>query len=324
MTTKNNNPNLPVDPKRGEMTAFEELFNEAAQKIAEASQFSDTEFKSFQLAILFLARKELKKCTPVSILKAAAGCALCGLSPIPELHQAYIYPYGTEATLVPGYRGKIVVALDEGVIEKIQHKCVFRNDYFRYVDGMNPVIEHIPWYMRTDKTFTESGDPWTAWVIATLPNGSIQYHVTTPPEIERAKKASKGGLMWKPENLDVGILKTAIHNASKSWGRVRSERWVNLERAEVGTLEVPSDIVKTPEPLAAGKMGIFLDDEPEPDPKPEKKDPDPPEETVNPDTGEVTEPEPEPKKPAKPKPDPEPEPETLIDDSSQQGLDMPE
>lgn len=61
--------------------------------------------------------EKLQECTPKSIMIQAMRAASLGLSLDPILEQAYLIAYGTEATLIPDYRGLVQLSVNTGYYE---------------------------------------------------------------------------------------------------------------------------------------------------------------------------------------------------------------
>ena len=255
-------PETALVPK----SRFEELLERSAQAIFDMSPFSEEEFKGFQGALMMLARSELKDCRPASIMRCAASIAMIGLSPIPELHQAYLIPFGKrgqsqkECTLIIGYRGRIERAMMSGVVREVICHPVHENDQFHYRETSDGVdFEWVPWYMRDAPVCEESGNPWTAWMRTTLADGSKQLFVLDPQEIEKAKKMSASATFsdspWKVHTAAM-IMKTCVHRGSKFWASNKQKHWIRLEQIEAGTLEIPNNISGEAPKLTEGSFTL--------------------------------------------------------------------
>lgn len=73
----------------------------------------------YSVIVAVSASEQLQKCTPQSIMRSAARAATLGLSCDPALGQAHLVPYGSEATLIPGWRGIRDMAYRTGQIATI-------------------------------------------------------------------------------------------------------------------------------------------------------------------------------------------------------------
>ena len=72
-----------------------------------ASFLGDREAEGYIYSVLIAVSQseQLQQCSPESIMQSALRAATLGLSCDPSLGQAYLVPYGKEATLITGWRG---------------------------------------------------------------------------------------------------------------------------------------------------------------------------------------------------------------------------
>lgn len=99
--------------------------------------------------MLSLALSEVRKtpklleCDKISFSNAIVECAQLGLWPGTLLGQAYLVPYKDKCTLMPGYRGYIVLASRSGY--SVTAHCVYENDIkYECILGSVERIIHIP------------------------------------------------------------------------------------------------------------------------------------------------------------------------------------
>ena len=100
-----------------------------------------------KLAALVVHRDKsgaLAKCSPLSILGAVMEASRLGLEVGGALGQAYLVPYGKEATFIVGYRGLIALALRSQAVTSIVAHPVHERDVFRYTHGDDAKIVHEP------------------------------------------------------------------------------------------------------------------------------------------------------------------------------------
>jgi recombination protein RecT len=83
----------------------------------------------------------LVKCSPRSICGAALQAAQLGLS-VGVMGEAWLVPYGSEATFQLGYKGLIALASRSGIT--ITAHTVHQADEFEYELGLEPRLRHIP------------------------------------------------------------------------------------------------------------------------------------------------------------------------------------
>lgn len=132
----------------------------------------------------------LLECEPITLLGAVFQAAQLGLIPDGVLGQAYLVPYNNnqkhrkEVQFIPGYRGLVTLARRSGEISTIDADVVRQKDIFKYVRGLNPVLEHIP---------TEDPQPGPivkVYAFARLKDGGFQIKVMTVREVEAIKSRS--------------------------------------------------------------------------------------------------------------------------------------
>lgn len=129
----------------------------------------------------------LQKCTQASLLNSIMTAAQLGVEPTGVLGSAYLVPYGTECTLIVGYRGLIDLARRSGQIESIEAHVVHANDRFRCHYGLDPKLEHEPAWEG------EPGAVKAAYAVAKLKDGGRQIEVMTKAQIDAIRSRSKAG-----------------------------------------------------------------------------------------------------------------------------------
>lgn len=138
--------------------------------------------------LLAAARQpKLLECTTTSIVRAVMTAAELGLEPTGTLGHGYIVPYGTEATLIPGYRGLITLARRSGMMKKIEARVVYAEDVFDVELGLDSKLVHKPNF---------DADPSDAnirfvYAVAELVDGSTQFEVMTRKQVDGIRNRSK-------------------------------------------------------------------------------------------------------------------------------------
>ena len=90
----------------------------------------------------FRVTPRLADCEPTSVFAAVIQAAQLGLEP--GLNgRAYIIPYGTQATFVPGWKGLVELANRSGRAS-VWTGAVFEGDQFKWGNGSKPYVEHLP------------------------------------------------------------------------------------------------------------------------------------------------------------------------------------
>lgn len=140
----------------------------------------------FERIVLTAVSKDpnLLDCSARSIIGAALQAAQLGLTPN-VLGEAWIIPYGKEASFQVGWKGLVVLASRAGV--NVEANTVHLNDQFAYELGLNPQLRHVP----------ASGDrgPAIAWyaVADHADWRRPKFAVLDRAAVEKRRKASKSG-----------------------------------------------------------------------------------------------------------------------------------
>jgi phage RecT family recombinase len=205
------------------------LFREIRQRRGqiEAVLPPDVAYTKFEAALQMAIRREprLLKCYLPSVIKAAIQSAYDGL--LPDGNQAVILysnnkvpgtaengkraEFRLEAryqSMVYGLRLKLAQA---GAVTFIDAIVVFTKEPFRYVRGLQPVLEHEP-ILDPERR----GDPIATYAVATLPDGTKVFDVLNKMEVMAARDVAKTKNVWDgPFGLEMWK-KTAIRRLSKA------------------------------------------------------------------------------------------------------------
>lgn len=151
----------------------------------------------------------LARCTPSSFLGALLTASQLGLEPGP-LGMAYLVPYGTNCTFIPGYRGLVQLARNSGQLVDIWAEIVYEKDVFKQTLGLHRDLIHEP-YEGDDR-----GKPVRVYAAAQLRDGGNPFVVMTFHEVEGIRLRSKAGNAgpWKTDWAEMAK-KTAIRRLSK-------------------------------------------------------------------------------------------------------------
>ena len=145
----------------------------------------------------------LQKCDMTSIKNAVVNIALTGATLNPALAQAFLIPRKGKCCLDFSYRGLCKLAVESDSVYDIDAAAVFEGDEFDYELGLNPYLKHRPQMAET------KGNVVAAYAIATLHHGIKKFVVLDKEKIERARKSSQTGNVWK-EHFDEMAKKTAV------------------------------------------------------------------------------------------------------------------
>lgn len=144
--------------------------------------------------MLLAANKDPKiyNCTKSSIAQCIFTLADFALSPLPELAEAYLIPYGNDLQVNIGYRGmmKMIVERGHGIAD-MDASVVRENDTFSYRLGLNPGITH-------EVPRGERGKLTHVYAVALFRTGYKKFVVMDLEEVEavRAKSKAKNSFGW--------------------------------------------------------------------------------------------------------------------------------
>lgn len=160
----------------------------------------------------------LVKCTPQSLVLAVMRGARTGLPVDGGGGLAWIVPYGTEATYVPGYKGMIVLAKAMGLVKDMQPIAVYKRDTFSYNPADDQPVHHEVYFPESDKPEDDRGPLRAVYCKITLPDGSKRYDVMSLKDINsiRDKSRAKSG-PWASD-FDQMALKSVVRRAFKTLG----------------------------------------------------------------------------------------------------------
>ena len=189
----------------------------------------------------------LKRCSQVSFLRAVYTAAQFGLDPTGVGNQAYIIPYGSEATFVRGWGGVITMAARQGIT--VETFAVYESDEFavRRLTGVTD-IEHRE--LRPEDG-SDPGEVVACYAVAFCDDWvHPMSEVVWRHDIEKIRKKS-GGQAWKDWYSEMGR-KTAVNRLAKRLPlfvqvkEARKERhgnktvWASSRRTSMPLAEVPA------------------------------------------------------------------------------------
>lgn len=136
---------------------------------------------------------KLLDCTPESLFGAIIEASALGLEPNGVLGHAYLVPYRTECTLIPGYKGLIDLCRRSSTISTLTAECVHAGDKFAYQLGDDPYIRHIP----NDEDVKRHEKPVThVYVVIGLRDGGVQRKVWSRAKVDAHKEQYSQGWRW--------------------------------------------------------------------------------------------------------------------------------
>jgi recombination protein RecT len=167
--------------------------------------------KLVTVALSIIAGSEkLQKCDAMSVYTAVHQAAQLGLSFEPALGQAYLVPYGSKATLIVGYRGMIALTRRSGAVLSVSARVVHKADFFKFVQGTEEKIEHIP------ALVDDPGPVVAAYAVVHLKDGGMQFEVMSASQIDavRARSMASGSGPWVTDTTEMQR-KTVLRRALK-------------------------------------------------------------------------------------------------------------
>lgn len=159
---------------------------------------------------------KLQECKAESLMGALMQAGALGLEP-GVLGHCYLVPYGSECTLIVGYRGMIDLARRSGQIQTVYARIVHDGDVFHLRYGLDEALEHVPWHAREDEDRPEhEGAVRGAYLVARFKDGGYLLHYLPLGEIEKHRKRSRAATSgpWVSD-FEAMCLKTVVRDAWK-------------------------------------------------------------------------------------------------------------
>lgn len=146
----------------------------------------------------------LAKCTPESIWLAAVKAMQLGLEPCSPLGHAYIVPFGTEATLIVGYKGLIALARRSGEIQDVVARIVRKGDKFSVSHGLHEDLIHEP-------KIDGGGEMTHVYAVLRYKGGGETFVWLTKAQVDafRSRSRASGSGPWVTD-YDAMAMKTAV------------------------------------------------------------------------------------------------------------------
>lgn len=153
----------------------------------------------------------LQRCTADSLLAGIMLSAQLGLEPNGSLGQAYLIPYGKDATFIIGYKGLIELARRSGDVSSIRAEVVYENDVLDIDLGLEEKLVFKP-------AEGERGAMKSVFGIAKFKDGGHHIEYMTEADVEQVKKSSKSAngasSPWKSHTAEMWK-KTVIRRMAK-------------------------------------------------------------------------------------------------------------
>lgn len=214
----------------------EALFRKASERLDKMMPAHMKAERIWRLALAAMSRDpKLCEATPQSILLATMQAAALGLEPSTALQQAYLVPFNnkkswkegnewrekwvTEAQLIIGYRGYILLAEQAGVVSSPIARIVHaKDDYMPALEGGE--FKHVPF---------QDGDPgamraaYCRWYAS---NGAKEYYPMSAHDLAKhrdrfAKKERNSNNLKRNQpwvtDYEAMCAKTVVRGAARFW-----------------------------------------------------------------------------------------------------------
>jgi recombination protein RecT len=184
----------------------------------------------------------LAQCSPASVITAVNRCAELGLEPGGPLGHAYLVPFGSECTLVIGYRGYLHLMFRSGGLKDAQAHVVYENDKFVGQFGTDPKIEHTI-------GFGKRGRAIGAYCVLRFVNGGSHIEAMNMDELSKVRGASRAKSGPWEDWTDEMYRKTVLKRAAK-WGPTGDKLELMAKAAEYDGDTIDGTVVD-PKPTPA-------------------------------------------------------------------------
>lgn len=250
-----------------ELSLVEMKLKSAQERLLAVSPVPRAQAERAMQVLITLSRGQLKDCTLNSVLMAALNVAKVGLNPDPQLGHVWIIPRklkGVEtATMQIGAYGHLALAR-RGGMGAINMGLIHANDHFDYRDGLEPRLEHKPWWLCGK---AEAGDLIGGWIVAEIAPGAKQVTVIPASEFERSRdrsQAAKYGTGPWTTDYESMCRVVLIRRAEKTWPQTaemaaavaideREERGEPQDIYDLGEIEDASESLPEGKRIMAGK-----------------------------------------------------------------------
>lgn len=187
-------------------------------KLAALASTRDEAEKLFTICMNTISKTpKLLECSFDSIANCVLTSFQLKLYPGAMQECAYV-PFAGVATFMPQYQGLTKLCYNSGFIKSISCNVVWEGEHFKYQEGLEPILEHIP---DLDIDHNKASRVCVYCVIKTRYN-DVQITVLSPRFINgikaRSKGASKSDSPWNskfPDDVDWMWKKTALKQALK-------------------------------------------------------------------------------------------------------------
>ena len=201
-------------------------------------------FKQEQLFAISAVRENPKLLEDVESLQLAiADVALTGVSLNPTTALAYLVPRKGKACLAISYMGMIEILRNSGSVKNITGSVVYDCDEFDFSQGTGAYLKHKPVLNRN-----KDAKPVAAYAVATLPDGTEQFHIMDWNAIMKRRDKSDGKnstyspwTNWEEEMAIKTVIRAFFKFLPKTQQAQNAVRVIEGEMVDIETGEVIED-----------------------------------------------------------------------------------
>lgn len=193
----NNKPRSFKDVRDGFMVMVTDGIKQAVGRLVTSDQFSRS------LVTVLNETPDLLRANSMSLAVAVLHAARLGLDLTPALGLAYLAPFKVSkkvngrwekipmVKLMIGYKGFVLMGRRAGLCSHVSARAVYSNDVFEWEEGLHPNIIHRP------RMGDDRGEVRAAYCRGKIMGtGETDFRVVDGPEIEKARRASKGAFAY--------------------------------------------------------------------------------------------------------------------------------
>lgn len=214
------------------------------------------------------ANEELLECTPHSFIGSVLACAQLGLMPDGVTNQVHLIATKAErtgiveCTIMPGYKGLILLGMRSGVVEKVEARPVFVGDAFDFEYGLHEKLMHKP--------CGTTGEIKNFYAIIHMKGGAKSFEVMTNAQVTEVRDQSdnyrnsigKSRMIWDKYFADMGN-KTVLRKLMK-FTPLSAEITLAVEldeKAERGVQKLKYEVIATGNASEAEAEAIIIEKE---------------------------------------------------------------
>ena len=206
------------------------LLEHESQIVEIMPEWSGVSWKRIMMTAIEAAsqNKAILRCTGTSIIQSVKDACEFGLSFSKVLNYAYLVPFGTECTLIIGYRGLRDLARRAADVTSFECGAVYEGEHFEVRKGTDPFLAHNPIVTNVNRS-----DEKLLYVysVAQHANGKASIDVMDRSEVQKIRQMSKqaSGAIWN-KHFRAMAVKTVIRRHIKLLP-ISAEKAKVLERA---------------------------------------------------------------------------------------------